>query len=1184
MRVIKDLRIPLVPERGGDVYTLSGGIRVLRFRGRGGSSLCYDGLDERGQGIVIKELFPMELCNTVYTRPEPGQPVRFVPGIESDRCRIEKRRLENRVKRELKVSREVTGTVGAYSFQSWELEQFGDTRYIGMCTTAGRCLSEQLRDEGTLKVCNAIRRLKQMMVTVEHIHRSGYIHCDLKPENFYCSGEGDNTQMKILDFGSAVEADWGRLDMEELVDSGVGSLSPSYASRRVRRAAEMMFYLRRKPESLQRMDEAKKALGELSFGDDSYSLMKIFFRMITGTDFAEDKWNPNELAERLDLPESEADYLIRLMQRACRAEFEDLSPEGELYDCLNVLEEIHCQNGVHPQLLLETSRRKQMDFWGKVDPDIFAPIKCADSGENFENLYELFVMQRSGSKGVEGIVLTGDGGCGKSTQMIDCWGQLLEEKAGEKRGVLPIFIPLYELDRDTPHSDCILRYICREYAGTRNGRNDYLENLLDLLTADNSAYEYVFLLDGLNEAEDVKAVTREIIKCSRMKNVHVILTTRAIDKNNHFFNGFVNAHLEQLDQKQMEKYLGADYAGVANTQTEREWLNNPMMLVIYKEMADKWEAGSGKLGEVCSQGELLNLYFDQYLEEVSGKLLGREKGEMVSFALHRFLPLLAWRMRDEEKARYTIPKKALVGVLRDVYTMCGRAMNSDLLEMCGDDAVLKKYRSPDGGPDLPFMVQDLLKGILCETLGILRQDGKKIWFGHQLVQDYFLAKALPLISIVDGQEGLKLVRLITDGIRYPGLPDSLELERRKGYFPTAVFICDLYSAEYEDFFDELAGEGPGSAQRAWIDFFTQVTAMYDDLSRREEAVLPIWLAVDLLQAYCKRELSPQEIMFCAVSYNMIFYTVLHIYDEQQLKFQADRARRLFKTADKETPKLVRTNAEVNEYAAKLLKRLECCLEYCRGVDGYQNLSNKFASNYGAYFYRLKQYDQALEYHTGTLQARMKNLWRADSREERRKCLLNIAISLETIGSDYYFMGGNASGTDEKIIYYQRAKTSFDRAFHIRKNWAEKNRPWNMMMGINRIRCMGSEIRLLQLRRPPDPEAARDCMERMISVMNVVKDKEDELKNICEHLCSLLVYNCRIAKPGKVERETAACILEYYRHFRYQTQSRFADRMRKQWGGSEPDREAFNKAFSGIFQIEDAACLKELWREDENACD
>lgn len=67
----------------------------------------------------------------------------------------------------------------------------------------GETLSERLRSSGPLPVEIALPLFDAMAAAIDHAHRHGILHLDLKPANVFLAKREDSDQVKILDFGLA---------------------------------------------------------------------------------------------------------------------------------------------------------------------------------------------------------------------------------------------------------------------------------------------------------------------------------------------------------------------------------------------------------------------------------------------------------------------------------------------------------------------------------------------------------------------------------------------------------------------------------------------------------------------------------------------------------------------------------------------------------------------------------------------------------------------------------------------------------------------------------------------------------------------------------------------------------------------------------------------------------------------
>jgi tRNA A-37 threonylcarbamoyl transferase component Bud32 len=81
-----------------------------------------------------------------------------------------------------------------------DAEQAGATHFLVMEYVAGESLAERLKRNGPLPVAEACRLARDVALGLQHAHKHGLVHRDIKPHNLMLAAEG---VVKILDFGLA---------------------------------------------------------------------------------------------------------------------------------------------------------------------------------------------------------------------------------------------------------------------------------------------------------------------------------------------------------------------------------------------------------------------------------------------------------------------------------------------------------------------------------------------------------------------------------------------------------------------------------------------------------------------------------------------------------------------------------------------------------------------------------------------------------------------------------------------------------------------------------------------------------------------------------------------------------------------------------------------------------------------
>ncbi len=178
---------------------LSGRYRIEAIVGTGGMAVVYRALDlEQKRIVAIKVL-----------RPEYESDMEFVR----------------------RFSREAEAAAKMFHENIVNLLDVGiddDIRYIVMEYVDGRTLKEMIREEGRIHPDVALRMTIRILAAVDHAHRNGIVHRDIKPQNILVDRDG---QVKVADFGIArlKTSQTTKLDPNGSAMGSVHYLSPEQA-------------------------------------------------------------------------------------------------------------------------------------------------------------------------------------------------------------------------------------------------------------------------------------------------------------------------------------------------------------------------------------------------------------------------------------------------------------------------------------------------------------------------------------------------------------------------------------------------------------------------------------------------------------------------------------------------------------------------------------------------------------------------------------------------------------------------------------------------------------------------------------------------------------------------------------------------------------------------------------------
>ena len=150
---------------------ISGRYVVQAIVGTGGMAVVYRAFDKKKNRIVAIKVL----------RPEYESDEEFV------------RRFSREAEAASKVSHENIVNM-------LDVGTDGDVRYIVMEYVDGQTLKDMIRQQGFINPDTAIRMTIRILAAVDHAHRNGIVHRDIKPQNILVDSEG---RVKVADFGIA---------------------------------------------------------------------------------------------------------------------------------------------------------------------------------------------------------------------------------------------------------------------------------------------------------------------------------------------------------------------------------------------------------------------------------------------------------------------------------------------------------------------------------------------------------------------------------------------------------------------------------------------------------------------------------------------------------------------------------------------------------------------------------------------------------------------------------------------------------------------------------------------------------------------------------------------------------------------------------------------------------------------
>ena len=171
--------------------------RLTEQIGMGGMAIVYRAIDLRtGHNVAVKVL-----------RPEFNEDAEFI----------------GRFQREAEAASKMTHH---NIVNLLDVGMDGDSRYLVMEYVQGKTLKEVIQERGRLSAPLACQITIRILSALEHAHRNGIVHRDIKPQNILVHADG---HIKVADFGIARIADSSTLTRGDNVMGSVHYFSPEQA-------------------------------------------------------------------------------------------------------------------------------------------------------------------------------------------------------------------------------------------------------------------------------------------------------------------------------------------------------------------------------------------------------------------------------------------------------------------------------------------------------------------------------------------------------------------------------------------------------------------------------------------------------------------------------------------------------------------------------------------------------------------------------------------------------------------------------------------------------------------------------------------------------------------------------------------------------------------------------------------
>lgn len=330
--------------------------------------------------------------------------------------------------------------------------------------------------------------------------------------------------------------------------------------------------------------------------------------------------------------------LVQLKKYNISGDEEDYPPvttPDYIFDCLRLYhQEQYTQDGNYAL----NEIRSEL-FPAIENPEINVMYK--DDDKKDVSLVKLFSEVDGQSDYIKHILITGEGGIGKTVTLLKTCEYLLEKKTNA------IYVPLSKIDANMNLDQYLECYVCK-------GNQRIWRDIQYLMSAPyTSSPNVVLLLDGINEVP-LKYI-ETLVKIDIMKyvdafpNVKLVMTSRWYDNSlmHSLKKNIILLEMQTLDREAIDLYLQT--MGISSVIDEKIYtvIKTPLMLTLFADVEKHKEKYQNVEGIVLEDnpdtpGKILGNFFQTQLFRASEEK-PLDKGEYIAL-IEYLLPKIAFSM------------------------------------------------------------------------------------------------------------------------------------------------------------------------------------------------------------------------------------------------------------------------------------------------------------------------------------------------------------------------------------------------------------------------------------------------------------------------------------------------------------------------------------------------------------
>lgn len=427
--------------------------------------------------------------------------------------------------------------------------------------------------------------------------------------------------------------------------------------------------------------------------------------------------------------------------------------------------------------------------------ELLPPLRYAGKEKSTQNFLEIFQIYQEKNDNRRHMLLTGEGGAGKSSWMFSIWKHFLKKNQFGEKIVIPIFIPVGEVNGMVENP--LYFYMYLHYNPFEE--NDFMMYIQKFnRSLKNRQDIFLFILDGFNENSSSQGIRNDIQRLREISNVTLLISSRSQRE----LQNYSLIELQPLNiEEQVKPFLQKkDIIQKWKDFNLLELLTNPMMLTLF---TDTFQSGAYndwkdevKKNVQLDAATLMHIALQAQIKKPQFSALDR-------FLFQILIPLMVVELEKDTDCKMNVSRL-------DMIKACFQCLNHLHLKMRLYEDCLFAIEQINEEDSMEFLdeidtsnnnyanKQKWIKRILqftVEKMALLYKiEEDQYKWSHENIKDWFWASGMKILLSVEYEEGIKKMKYFRQQemmTKSSVFEDSVSLHKRVEKIGKFQLLCKM---------------------------------------------------------------------------------------------------------------------------------------------------------------------------------------------------------------------------------------------------------------------------------------------------------------------------------------------------------------------------------------------------------